>query len=135
MSEILDNAIDLGARFGSRRARFARVDGAQRDLLGDRLGLLLQLIDHRIDIALRLPQAFVEPLVQSLLEHFLAFRQRLLALRQLRVGLVEGAPLALELDAIAFERACLRVETRQVRLQALLIVAEVSARRRSLAAP
>ena len=102
MPQILDDAIDLRARFRARRSRLAGIDGGpQRRLLGNRFGLLLQLLDHRIHIAARLAQPFVEALVQSLLEHLFTLGERLLALRQLGVGLVERAPLALELDAIA----------------------------------
>ena len=130
MPQIFDNAIDLGARLGARRSSLAGVDRrCSDDFLGNRFGLLLQLIDHRIDVAARLTQPFVEPLVEAFLEHLFPLGERLLALRELRVGLVEGAPLALELDAIALERTRLGIEARQVRLQPLLIVAEISARR------
>ena len=81
MPQISDDAIDLRSGLGARRARLAGVDRrAQRGLLDQRLRLFLQLIDHRIDVALRLPQALVEPLVQALLEHLFALGQAALAL-------------------------------------------------------
>ena len=108
MSQIFDDAIDLRARLGAGRSRLAGVDGrAQRRLLRDRVGFFLQLLDHRIDVAPRLPQTLVESLVQSLLEDVFALGKRLLALRKFGIRLVECAALAFELDAIASSaRAC-----------------------------
>src|SRR5688572_13019389 len=129
MSQILDDAIDLGPRFRSRRTGFAGVhDRAQRRLLSNRLGLLFELLDDRVDIAPCLSQPLVQSLVEALLEHLFALGERLLALRQLRVGLVEGTLISFELRSLALERPRLRIEARQVRLQALLIIAEIATR-------
>ena len=112
MSQIFHDAINFCARFGACRTGLTGIDcRPQRRFLGDLLRLFLQLLDDCIDVAAGLSQALVEPFVQSLLEDLFPLGERALALAQFRVGLVERAPLSFELDAVALERARLRIET------------------------
>ena len=93
------------------------------------VGFVLQVGDHLVDVASRLTQALVEPFVEPLLEDVLAIVQHTLALAQRRALLVEGTLLAFQFGSLGFERPGLRIESRQVGLQPLLVVTEKPARR------
>ena len=134
MPQALDDLADRRGGIGPGRAGFAgRNRGALRSrggLLDERVRALLELGDHAVDLLTRLPQPVVELLVHAFGQPALAFRDGALALAQRLVLLDQAGAFAFELAALGVERAGLRIDPFEMRIEALAVVAEIAARGR-----